>query len=303
MELLSILLIICSALLHALWNLIGRSGGGGIRRFFWANLYGTLFLLPLITFNFATIQEFPLAIWGFLILTGFFQASYFTGLGLAYQRGSISKTYPIVRAAPIVFISFYMVLVGRGAELSMTYWLSIILICVGITLKSWPVQKKSTGKTSTRCNIGAVAIMIVTATGTAGYSLVDEEALHQLKALFTILPPFQVAAIYISLQAVMTVIWMGVALVLSPAGATQLKVTQHRHQRDILGMGIAMYITYFLVLFAITISPNVGYIVALRQLSLPLVALAGVVFFKETLSGHATTGLIFILLGLLGVTL
>lgn len=145
MELLSILLVAFSAVLHGSWNLIGRSSGGGIHRFFLANLYGTLLLVPLIVLNFSILRTFPPAIWGFLVLTGFFQAAYFLGLSLAYRRGSISKTYPIVRSAPIILISLYMVLCGRGAELSVVYWISVFLISLGIVLKSFGSERGPAG--------------------------------------------------------------------------------------------------------------------------------------------------------------
>lgn len=115
--------------------------------------------------------------------------------------------------------------------------------------------------------------------------------------------PFRIAAVYISLEAAMTTLWMIPVLVLTPGELPMFKEALLQRRGDSLWMGIAMYVTYFLVLTAITISPNVGYVVALRQLSLPFVAFAGVVLFKETLSLQAVLGLVLIVFGLIGVAL
>ena len=288
---LAIALVVISAGMHATWNVMGRSGSGGVTRFFLANATGALLLVPVVAWNIGWVGDFPPEVWWLLIATGAFQALYSVGLSFAYRGGAISFSYPVIRSLPIVLVSLLIVLMGRGGELSGRYWGGVVLIVGGILCKLpradllrrvpvWPI--------------------VTAACGTAGYSLIDEGALHSLALAFPNSSPFRVAVVYIALQALLTVAWMAPVMV-----GERLRGAEKRSMRSVVRgavpMGIVLYATYFLVLTAITISPNVGYVVALRQLSLPIVTVVGVTFFGERIDRRGVVGLLLILAGLVGV--
>ena len=67
--------------------------------------------------------------------------------------------------------------------------------------------------------------------------------------------------------------------------------------------GIMMSTTYGLVLLAMTMTENVSYVVALRQLSIVIGMVLGVVFLSERLLLTRMVGSVMILLGLVLVAL
>ncbi|MHC4202768.1 MAG: drug/metabolite transporter, partial [Planctomycetota bacterium] len=65
--------------------------------------------------------------------------------------------------------------------------------------------------------------------------------------------------------------------------------------------GIAIYLTYGLVLVAMSFVTNASYVVALRQLSIPVGAMLGVMILKEPRYAAKFVGIAVIVAGLVFV--
>jgi uncharacterized membrane protein len=79
-------------------------------------------------------------------------------------------------------------------------------------------------------------------------------------------------------------------------------VLKHDHWIAVAA-GVAIYVTYGLVLVSMAFAQNVSYIVAFRQISIPIGVGLGVMFLGESLSGPKVLGVLVLLVGLLFVAM
>src|SRR5690554_788449 len=105
----AILLLLCSAVLHASWNLLSKRSYPSTAFFFWASSIGVLATAPLLlgapALTWAVLQR----VGGLLVLTGGCMAGYYAALAGAYRHGVISIAYPLARALPILLVSAFSV--------------------------------------------------------------------------------------------------------------------------------------------------------------------------------------------------
>ncbi|NOG32484.1 EamA family transporter [Halomonas sp. TBZ9] len=72
----------------------------------------------------------------------------------------------------------------------------------------------------------------------------------------------------------------------------------HTKRRLMLWTGLMITTTFGFVLVALALSDEVSHVVALRQLSIPLGTLIGILWLKERLSTFKALGLVIMLTGL-----
>lgn len=105
------------------------------------------------------------------------------------------------------------------------------------------------------------------------------------------------------LQAVMTLTWAVPLLALLPAERRRLPLLRQQGLPVLVMTGLMMTCTYGLVLMAMAMTDEVSYVVALRQLSIPVGVLMGVLWLKEPASTAKTLGTLVMLAGLVMVAL
>ena len=93
----SVVLIVFSAIFHALWNFLSKANRSPQIFFFWV---GVSTLVLAIGIFLIKPPEVPHTLWIYIGTSGFVQFFYWLALGLAYHNGHISYVYPIARAAP-----------------------------------------------------------------------------------------------------------------------------------------------------------------------------------------------------------
>lgn len=108
---------------------------------------------------------------------------------------------------------------------------------------------------------------------------------------------------YMVLQAWMAVLWMFPVVALMPRERAAARVLLQGPTRIWVLAGLMVLSTYGLVLIAMAYTEDVSYLVALRQASIPLGALLGVFWLKETLSGFRWFSLALMMTGLVLVAL
>jgi drug/metabolite transporter (DMT)-like permease len=181
MSLIAIGLLLLSAVLHAIWNLASKQSSPTTGFFLVANMTGVLITLPWFFFSRINPLDFPFAVWILLITTGFFQAVYFSFLSAAYRHGDMSVAYPIARALPVVIVPVVTIMLGRGGQLGVLFYMGAILVLAGGFLVSIETPSRNYPRTliDTTCLLAAIA-----AIGTAGYSLADDQALRIIRIVF-----------------------------------------------------------------------------------------------------------------------
>jgi drug/metabolite transporter (DMT)-like permease len=152
------------------------------------------------------------------------------------------------------------------------------------------------------------AFALVAAFATAGYSLVDSQATQLMRALTDasgqpLATPWEVALIYVALQSIFAVIWMIWFVLLTRAQRRQFHTMVKSQWKVGLLTGALMLGTYSLVILSMAFVSNVSYVVAFRQLSIPLGVLFAVVGLGESLKAPKIVGVSVTFIGLIAVAL
>jgi drug/metabolite transporter (DMT)-like permease len=286
-------LVIISAIMHASWNLFSKSHSPTIGFFQLATL-GTVFWFSPIFFMAANlIVKIPLSLWGLLFVAGLFQAIYYTGLAGAYARGALSIAYPLARSFPLLFVTALTFAVGRGSDLSSLAILGIITIIAGALIL--PMNSISDFKFTNYLN-ASCGFAIVAAIGTAGYSFVDDIGMNMLKLIPNDSAGWMRALLYLVLECIFTAFWLQMIMLFTPQSTRHFRANWRHMLKPALLTGLAIGATYGIILLAMTLAKNVSYVVGLRQLSIPLGTMMGVLILKEkgSLTRFIGVGILFV---------
>ena len=299
MEFSAIIIVIISALLHAGWNVLGKSNQGSGSSFFLASGFTAAAILTpyLIWYVYSVgFANITIPFWQLLFLSGICQIIYLIGLGVAYKQADIGVIYPMARALPVLMVGLGTVLIGY--ELSLNQWLGFALITLGCLFV--PLKQFSELRFKAYLNLGVLWALIA-AIGTTGYSIIDKEALLLLDPLSTpSITNKHTAIFYLGIQFWAIVLPLSLWLLVSNQRIEFHNAWVLRKRATLAG--IMMASTYGLVLFAMTMTENVSLVVALRQVSIIFGVVMGIYFLKE--KWHATRGVgVFLIIAGLVISL
>lgn len=292
-------LVVISAIMHASWNLFSKSHSPTIGFFQLATLGTVFWFSPVLFTTTDLIVDISPALWGILLVAGLFQAMYYFGLAGAYARGALSIAYPLARSFPLLIVTALTFAVGRGSDLSSKAILGMVLIVVGACILPMNSMRdfKITNYVNTSC-----AFALIAAIGTAGYSFIDDIGMNLLILIPSQATGWRRALLYLVLECVFTGLWLQMLMLFTHQSTTHF----HKKWRSLLKpaflTGLTIGATYGIILLAMTHAKNVSYIVALRQLSIPLGTIMGVLILKEKGSLPRFTGVAILFIGLVLVT-
>lgn len=274
------ILLVISAAIHAGWNTLGKRHKATAGFMLLANTLGSLLLLPALLVYGRAMAAFPAQVWAYLALTGLFQAVYYVGLANAYRCGDLSIAYPLLRATPVLIVTALTALLGQGEPLGLRAWAGMLLVVVSCMVL--PMQRRADFRLKSYWNRVSLFALLA-ALGTVGYSLIDSEALKLARAATAPLPGPGVTAVYALLEGLASSLWLGVYLAASRGfrAAGDSDLLSPGVIRQALQVGVGIYAAYTLVLVAMGFVTNVSYVVAFRQLSIPLGALLGMTVLRE----------------------
>ncbi|MGF1750057.1 multidrug transporter [Vibrio cionasavignyae] len=295
MALYAIILVVCSALLHAGWNILGKSNGGSGYSFTLGAALAPLILLsPYLLWCLAVIgvDNLSAKFWGLLLLSAIGQVIYLVGLLKAYNLGDIGVMYPIARALPVLMVGLGTVVIGQ--TLTVNAWFGFAVLTLGCLII--PMRHFTDLRLSSYANVG-VFWALIAAIGTTIYSIVDKQTLSWIQLETDGLSSHQIAIFFLGMQ------FAAIAIVL----ITWLLLTGKRHELALTWQyryrsataGIMMALTYGMVLFAMTMVDNVSYVVALRQVSIIFGVLMGIWFLNEKWFYTRGVGVSLVLAGLI----
>ncbi len=301
MTLAAVFLVLLSTLMHAAWNYLGKVTAPSPASFLLSISFGFLAISPALLFFTSELLLIPGKVWLQLLVSSGCQATYYYFLSLAYREGDMSVMYPIARAFPVLMVPPLVWLLGQGVRLPHTDWLAMLLIVVGCLL----LPMRTFGDISIHYYRNkATVFALMAAAGTTGYSVVDSTALEILRGCFSGEHiALHAAALYIILQAGGSAIWL--LLFVLPQTTERISVASlyRRHKWSLLLTGLIIYLTYGLVLVAMAFAEDVSYIVALRQASIPLGTLMGVMLLHEPSATPKWVGICLTLIGLTIISL
>jgi uncharacterized membrane protein len=312
----AIVLVLVSALVHAGWNLLGKRDGATGAYFGIAGATGFLVLLPVLLFWSATLLAMPRTVWFYLLLTGLFQGLYFIGLAGAYRTGDLSVAYPVARALPVLMVPAIATVLGTGSvpgAMAITGMITVAAGLLAISRNHLPGGLRIPDRRW-------IAYAFIAGLGTTGYSIVDDAALKVFRAALTagetgvgggFSAPLSLAVpvstrapvIYAMFQSATTSIVLTLYGVGRAGGSGYLREVRNTSIRSAVTAGVAIVCAYCLILVAYGFASNVGYVVAFRQVSLPIGTILGILVLREKSSIARLAGTALIVIGLVLVSL
>lgn len=270
------LLVICAAVLHALWNFTTKKVSGNLSVLYLALLFGCIILLPLSFFlppNLVAIR----AGYPYLLATGIIHAFYFFLLSKAYNHGNISTVYPIARGSGVIgttVVAVYML----GDTISLFGITGVLCTAAGILFLGMR------GGERVEYYRGVIFALLVGAT-IACYSIVDRTAVQLIQPV-----------VYIFGLFVFTMVFLTPYMLVSKRDELREAWKTLKKYSLIIGGGAAS--AYLIILYVFRVAP-VSYVVAVRELSVAVGALLGIWFLGEPLSIKKLIGIILVVLGLM----
>jgi drug/metabolite transporter (DMT)-like permease len=262
-----------------------------------ASLFATLFLLPFAIIEHHTVSTLFRDFLPFVIATGLFQAFYFLGLTQAYRCEDLSIVYPIARALPVGLVPLWLSLVS-DKHYAWEQYAGVLAIIVGSLLIPHPSFRGINAKAI--FNRGSFFALIA-ALATTGYTLVDQHVLSSYTVTAPDAAGWKTSLSYMFLLSASSTVCVAALSLFWSAERSLWAGAINKQRRSAFSTAFIMTLTYSLVLIAMNFAENVGYIVALRQLSIPIGVLMGVLLLRERFSLNQRVALIMIMLGILTV--
>lgn len=273
-------LVLISAVLHVAWNIMGKRDSGNLLFVPLATLAGASVLLPFVFM--ASDSLFSGSVILLLTATGLFQALYISSLSLSYEHTDISASYPLIRGLPILSVALISALIMPSASLPILGWVGVVVMVLASCLMA---QKRDGHTYLTRTALFYIAFAVV---GTTGYSLIDSEVMRRISSDLNTGNWDQWiinGLAYASLEGLVSLFWLLFFYVIF------YKRLPHRMGRLLMRRntwlaGGVMLSSYTLILCSMPLVENVSYIVALRQVSIPLSIFAGSLLLGEIQSAR-----------------
>jgi uncharacterized membrane protein len=284
MEMIAVVLVLISAVMHASWNLLAKRSADPLAFLFWLNLTGlVIFAIPAGWM--LARHGLPLAGLPFLLGSTVFETLYLIFLAAAYRTGALSLTYPVARGTGVLLVPLLAVPLLGERPTGMAFF-GIGLILSGIVAIGFLGAR---AKVAEELEHGRRGLLFALLTGCsiAGYSLMDKAGvahIHPLVYLYgffvletIILTPYMLAR----KRAAISDEW-------------------RRARREIMLGGLLNPTTYLIVLAALRIS-NVSYIVPLRETGIVFATLLGVFVLRERIGRVRLAGCGLVALGVIAI--
>ncbi len=279
------LLILIAAFSHAIWNfMLKKSENKQI--FLWSlRLWSVLIFLP-ISFYFWPQVSISLKYWLFWgIGSSIIHSFYAIILAKAYEKNDFTLAYPIARGTGPLFVVIIGVTV-LNENIGVITFIGVVLIIIGIYILYSGLSLKSIYRTIQAISESPWPILV--GITIASYTIFDKLAV-------AIIPP-------IILNVIEN---LGQVLVLGSSLVNQKNKVLEQWRKNWFKMGIAGGfggLSYILVLMVLTRIP-VSYVSPVREISIVIGSILGIVFLKETFNMQKIIGSIVIFIGVILIVL
>ena len=313
-----ILLISITAFTHSGWNLLCKSRTPSAAFFLIVVACAVVLLSPVYFFEQETLMLLDRNVWLLILCTGIVQTIYYICLANAYRLAEMSIAYPITRSLPVLIIPMVTAILNLGRALTYVAIYGMVLIFCGCVFLPLPHFRKLF-RLWEYCNWGLLCVFAA-ACCTVGYTIIDNEALKaigelKLEHLAAVLDAtggtdvpaakepssFLTALLYMALEFSAIGIFLSLYVFLFKPERKALRTIAGQSFTYPIAAGAMSAFDYTLILTAMTMVPNVSYVAAFRQLSIPVGAIMGMVFLKESHAAPKLVGLALIVTGLVMV--
>lgn len=296
MTLIAFALVIVSAFAHATWNYISKRQNPSTAFFWMASLASSIVLLPFLFIFRAGLAAIPLTVWGLIIATGAAQGLYYIFLAGAYRSGELSLGYPLARSLPVVLVALASLALGRGGQIHALAYIGFVAVTAGCLILPLPRfndfhVRHYLHKWVIFAVLAALCITL--------YTLIDDQALRILRSVPEVpLSNFAWVLLYGELEGISISLFLTLFILLRAPERRMLKLVDRSSWWTAARTGLLISATYALILLAMAYVSNVSYLLAFRQLSIPIGAALGMLAGKETVSSPKLVGVGVVVAGL-----
>jgi drug/metabolite transporter (DMT)-like permease len=273
----AIVLLLTSAALHALWNLLLKKSDEKYLAMGWQVVIGSIVAIFALIFTGMP----PRDMWLFILISTILEAIYFAILTYAYNDHDFSLVYPVARGAAPALVVIWSALFLSEVP-SPGGFVGILLIVIGLAIiGATSLFQNPTGKPHLRGIFIALSVAFVISLYTLvdGYAVKHGPALPYGLSLFLLMPIFTTPLI-----------------VRHYGWKHSLQAFKNQPWRLIL-VGVLAVVAYLSALFAYSIAP-VNYSEAIREVSVVMGAFAGWYFLGEQMGKVRILGAVVIFSGI-----
>jgi len=273
------LAVLAAGLLHAGWNALIKSAGGGDALLDTATIIAGSTLCSFVALPFLPVplaEAWPMAIASVIIHFG-----YYLTLAEAYRTGDLSFAYPLMRGtAPLLVTLLGIVFLGELPSPKIA--IGIVLICSGIVAIAF-AQRHHHPRAAVYWALGNAAIIGV-------YTLIDGTGARASGNALSYV-------VYLTfLEGVFFLAWIRWR-----KGAPAVTYIARQWRRGLLG-GFCSVAAYGIVLWAMTRAP-IAAVSALRETSVLFAAVIGTVLLKEGFGIARLAGAVSVVAGVAALKL
>jgi drug/metabolite transporter (DMT)-like permease len=277
MPILAIALLLTSAVLHALWNLILKQSQEKYAAMGWQVIISGVLSIFILFFTGLP----PRSMWLFAVISMTLEAIYFVLLSFAYSDHDFSLVYPVARGAAPALVVLWSILFLREIP-SMGGFIGIATIICGLVIIGAPgLLQPHEGK----LQVKGIAIALLIALVISIYTMIDGFAVKHGPAL-----PYGLSMF--ALVPVLTT-----PILVRGYGWDRFIAARHRQPARLILVGFLGVIAYLFALFAYSLAP-VNYSEAIREVSVVMGAFAGWQFLGEKLGKIRILGAAVIFAGI-----
>jgi drug/metabolite transporter (DMT)-like permease len=274
----AILLLLASAVLHALWNLLLKRSPEKHIAMGWQVILSGVVAFPLLF-----VTGFPpRSMWLLAVLSVGLEAIYFVLLSNAYQDHDFSLVYPIARGTAPAFLMLWSVLFLRE-KLTLGGILGVGMIVCGMVTIGATGLLRSRGS---KVHLKGVFLALAVALTISLYTLIDGTAVKRG-------PPLAYALSMFAFVPVLTTSYN-----LRRYGWKQFATAWNGPRLPLIVAAILGVVAYVLALVAYTFAP-LSYSGAIREVSVVIGAFLGWQFLQEEMGALRVLGSIVIFVGIL----
>jgi len=277
MPILAIALLLTSAVLHALWNLLLKQSPEKYVAMGWQVIISGILSLGLVFFTGLP----PRSMWLFAVISMTLEAIYFVLLSFAYSDHDFSLVYPVARGTAPALVVLWSFLFLHEIPSAVGFVGILIIVCGLVIIGATSFFQPHEGKLQFK----GIAIALLIALVISIYTLIDGFAVKHGPALSYGLTMFLLMPI------------LTTPVIVRHYGWERFIEGRHWQPGRLILVGFLGIIAYLFALFAYSIAP-VNYSEAIREVSVVIGAFAGWQFLGEKLGKVRVLGAVVIFVGI-----
>ncbi|MEN6545941.1 MAG: DMT family transporter [Armatimonadia bacterium] len=289
MSLSVLLLVLCSAVLHAFWNFLAKKARDQVSfMFLMMAVSPIVWLGPLIWMLLHGTNFGP---WYIPVAGGLVQATYLTLMGKGYSCGDLSHVYPLSRglAPAIIAVAAWPLL---GERLTEVGGIGIGLIVLGSLVLSVGACNGANGGFSWREMLQPASRMaVLAAVGIAAYHMLDKAGSVRADS-----PLAYLCLMHLYLVAFLTLFTFGQRRV------EDISLEWRANWKSALIVMVVSFVAYFMIVTAMKLG-SVAYVASLRNIGLLFGVILGAKALKEQGLVWRASGTALMLVGIFAIAL